>query len=274
MKRILFLTLACSAALFAYSDADLDGVADSVDQCPNTPITDIVDKNGCSIKSVIAEHHFDIIAGIAYSQFNYRYNDDSDTFTTTLQADWYYGNYSAQLSTSYYNTDSDSYSDSGMNDTTLTGYYTFKNVVPKLNVQVGAGIIFPTYDSAYGNNNTDYAASVFGNYTLGETSLFGGYTFTYIGDDDVTLADGSKIEYQNTNAFNVGAGYHFTPKLYASLSYFHSDSIYKSVDAIENISLYGFYSVDTHWFVTGSYAYGLNDATSDNYFALRVGYYF
>lgn len=32
-------------------DADLDGVPDNKDECPNTPITDIVDERGCTIKS-------------------------------------------------------------------------------------------------------------------------------------------------------------------------------------------------------------------------------
>jgi hypothetical protein len=278
MKKILFSLFACSLALFAYTDADLDGVDDSVDLCPNTPITDIVDKNGCSVKSVITEHHFDIIMGLAYSQYNYRLNDDSDTITTSLQADWYYGNYSAQLFTSYYSTDGDGYDRDGMNDTTLAGYYTFKNVVPRLNLQVGAGVVFPTYDADYDNNNADFVASLNANYAMDEVNLFAGYSFTYVGDDDVryTGTDGNTYEilYQNTNAFNAGAGYHFSPRLYASASYFYSDSIYEDVDAIENITLYGFYTIDAHWFLTGNYAYGLSDTTSDHYVALRVGYYF
>ena len=280
MKRIALLLLAGTLSLFAYTDADLDGVDDSVDRCPNTPITDIVDANGCSIKSVIVENHFDLILGLAYNQYNYRLNSDTDTLTTSAQVDWYRGDFSMQLVTSYYNTDGDDYDRSGMNDTTLAAYYSFRNVgsVPRLNLQVGVGVIFPTYDAEYGNNNADYTGTLYLTYNIDKTTLFGGYGYTIVGDDDVEYvgSDGKtyEIRYQNVNSFNAGAGYHFNDRFYASLSYFYADSIYEDVDAIENLSAYGFYSIDAHWFVTGNYAYGLSDTTSDNAFTLRVGYYF
>ncbi len=279
-KRITTLLLVGAVALFGYSDTDMDGVDDHIDQCPNTPLTDIVDAKGCSIRSVIVENHFDIVAGLAYSQYNYRLNTESDTWTTSLQLDWYRNDFTLQLSTSYYKTDADNFDDKGMNDTSLTAYYRFDQLAwaPRLTIQVGAGLVFPTYDTEFGNNKTDYLGALSLNYDIQNVSIFGGYTYTYVGDDDVTYTgtDGNlyDIRYQNTNAFNVGAGYHVSPKLYASLSYYRADSIYEGVDDIENISLYGFYSIDTHWFTTASYAYGLSDQTSDNYFSLRIGYYF
>ncbi|WP_353661935.1 DUF3187 domain-containing protein [Hydrogenimonas sp. SS33] len=280
MKRILLLSFAATLTLFAYSDMDMDGVDDSVDKCPNTPITDIVDANGCSIKSVITENHFDLILGLAYSQYNYRLNDESDTWTTTAQVDYYRNDFSMQLSTSWYRTDSGDYDDSGMNDTTLAAYYRFNQMAwaPNLTVQLGAGVIFPTYNAQFDNNNADYMGVVNLNYDIDKTTLFGSYSYTYIGDDDVSYTDAAgnpqRIEYQNVNAYSLGAGYHFTPTFYASASYYRSDSIYKSVEDIESLSLYGFYSIDAHWFLTGSYAYGLSDSTSDHYAALRLGYYF
>ena len=277
MKKSVLTLLISGICLFAYTDMDLDGVDDSIDKCPNTPITDLVDASGCSVKSLVSHHHFDLVMGLAYSQYNYRLNDETDTWTTTAQIDYYYDNISLQLLTSYYSTDSDDYDDSGMNDTTLAAYYQY-NIAPDLSLQAGFGFIFPTYDAEYNNNNTDYIGSLNLNYRTGDYSLFGGYSFIYIGDDDVTYvgSDGYTyaIDYQNVNAFNLGAGYYFSSKLYTSLSYYYSDSIYEDVDAIENITLYGFYSIDKNWFMTGSYAYGLSDTTSDNYFALRVGYYF
>ena len=280
MKRTVFLLLAGALSLFGYTDADLDGVDDSVDRCPNTPITDIVDANGCSIKSVIVEDHFDLILGLAYNQYNYRLNSETDTLTTSAQIDWYRGDFSMQLVTSYYDTSGDDYDRSGMNDTTLAAYYSYRNVasVPRLNLQAGVGVIFPTYDTEYGNNNTDFTGTLYLTYGIDQMSIFGGYGYTVIGDDDVSYVgeDGNtyEIRYRNVNSFNAGTGYHFSDRFYASLSYFYADSIYEDVDAIENLSAYGFYSIDAHWFVTGSYAYGLNDTTSDHSLALWVGYYF
>jgi hypothetical protein len=69
-------------------------------------------------------------------------------------------------------------------------------------------------------------------------------------------------------------GYNVTPKLYASLSYSRSDSIYRGVEAIESATLYGFYGIDESLFVTVSYAAGLSDSASDNAVAIRIGRYF
>ncbi|NPA28863.1 MAG: DUF3187 domain-containing protein [Epsilonproteobacteria bacterium] len=274
LKKAIWLLMVVGVGAMAFTDMDLDGVDDKVDQCPNTPFTDIVDEKGCPIETVAAVSHYDLIVGLAYSQYDYRLDDDTDTLTTSVQADYYRGNLSVQLATSFYKTDGGDYDESGMNDTSLAAYYAFKNVwKPGLTLQVGGGLIFPTYDAAYDNNNLDAFVSMHLDYKRGAANVFGGYTFTAVGDDDV-VTDTFAIRYQNTNAFNLGAGYTFSPKIYASVSYFHGDSIYESVDATESLSLYGFYSVDAHWFVTGSYAYGLNDSTSDNYLALRLGYYF
>ena len=278
MKKSLWILMAALLPIFAFNDIDLDGVPDTLDKCPDTPITDLVGPDGCSIKSVMTENHFDIVTGLAYSQYNYRLNSEIDTLTASLQADWFHGNWAAQIYTSYYNSDSQTDDIDGMNDTTLTGYYTFCNVTPRLDVQVGAGVILPTYDAQLGNNNTDYLGTLNLNYSWENANLFGGYTFTYIGDDDVSYTDMNgntqTIRYQNTNAFSLGAGYSWTTKIYTSLSYYQSDSIYQDVEDIKNVTLYGYYAIDAHWFITGSYACGLSDATGDHYYSLRLGYYF
>ncbi len=271
MKTVIMLLLG-SMMLFAYTDMDLDGVDDAVDKCPNTPITDLVDVNGCSIKSVIVEQHYDIILGASYSNMSYSAGEQTDTYTGSVQLDYYRGSFSVQLLTSWFDSDSDSYSDSGTNDTTLAAYYRFKPT-SSLTLNLGAGIVFPTYDSDLSNNNTDFTASANISYSLKNANLFAGYNYTVVGDDDIHEANRT-ILYQNTNSFSVGAGYYFTPKIYGSLSYYRSDSIYKSIEDIESLSAYAFYSIDTHWFATASYAYGLSDSASDNYVALRVGYYF
>ncbi|WP_300366077.1 DUF3187 domain-containing protein [Hydrogenimonas sp.] len=277
MIKFVTALLSSCMILFAYTDMDLDGVDDAIDKCPNTPITDLVDATGCSVRSLVSDQHFDIVMGVAYSQYNYRLNDKTDTWTTTAQIDYYNNNISLQLLTSYYSSESDDYDDSGMNDTTLAAYYQY-NLTPDITLQAGAGIVFPTYDAEYNNNDADYIGSLNLSYQTDDYTLFGGYSFTYIGDDDVTYtgSDGNTytIEYQHVNAFNIGVGSYVSSKLYASLSYYYSDSIYDGVDAIENITCYGFYSIDDNWFATGSYAYGLSDTTSDNYFAVRIGYYF
>lgn len=275
MKKIVLFTMlgVLSSSLFAYSDADMDGVADGVDRCPNTPLTDLVDINGCTKKVLSSQsdkHHFDIIAGVNYAGSNFSNLNQSDTFSSSLQVDYYYENFSLQASTSYYKTDSDGYSDSGMNDSFVGGSYNIKPV-QNLLIRVGAGIILPTYDTSLNNNKTDYSGSVNVSYQVGKINIFGGYIYTMINDDDVV---DENIIYQNTNAISVGTGYYLTNKLYMSVAYNSADSIYKGYEDVQTASLYGYRSIDKNWFMTFFYAYGLSDTASDNAASIKLGYYF
>ncbi len=282
----LFLALSLlTLSLFAYSDYDMDGVEDSIDRCPNTSFTELVDMHGCTIKNLEGDHHFDIIGGVSFSQFNENTlnalnPEESTTINTTLQVDYYYKNLSIQASTSYFNAQSQSYSNSGQNDSFLGATYQL-NPTGSLFVRLGGGLILPTYDTGYGNNNLDYTASANVSYLLNNITLFGGYSYTLVNDDDISYIDTTvtpnetvNISYQNTNAFNAGVGFYPTGRLYTSLSYNSSDSIYRNNEAIENVSAYLFYTMNKHWFTTVTYAYGLSDSASDNYLAIRLGYYF
>jgi len=267
--RILFLSLLFLSSLYAYNDADFDGVDDSIDVCPNTPILAIVDIDGCSFLARASEHHFDIVIGESYSQLDYVTNELTDTLTTSLQVDYFYNNFSFQASGSYYRSSSDTTNNSGLNDSVLAGYYLFR-LNENLNIRLGAGVILPTYDTDLNNNNTDYLASINANYTVDKISYFAGYNYTMINDDDIA----NVVTYQDSSAYSIGAGYHVSDKYYLSTSYYQADSVYENLDDIKNISIYNFYSIDTHWFTTFSYAYGLSDTTSDHFASIRLGYYF
>ncbi len=271
MKKMFILIMLgmFSVSLFAYSDSDMDGVDDSRDKCPNTPLTDLVDINGCTKKSLVSPHHFDIIIGANYAGSNYASLNQTDTYSSSLQVDYYYKNFSLQASTSYYKTDGDGYSETGMNDSFVGASYQFKPT-KELSLRIGAGALLPTYDTSLNNNNTDYTASLNVSYTLGKVNLFGGYIYTMINDDDIA----GTVAYQNTNAFSGGLGYYVTNKLYLSGAYNTSDSIYTGVEKIRTVSAYGYYSISQHWFSTFSYAYGLSDSASDNAASIKLGYYF
>ena len=282
MQRLLFTLSLLTLPLFAYIDFDMDGVDDAVDRCPNTPLTELVDIYGCTTKNLEGDHHFDIIAGVSLSQFNENTlsaldPNDTDTLTTTLQVDYYYKNFSFQASTSYFDSQSRNDSDSGQNDSFIGAYYQLYPA-SSLSLQLGGGLLLPTYDTGYDNNNLDYTASASLSYLVQNTNLFGGYSYTLINDDDFSYLDSDKktvtVRYRNTNAFNAGIGFYPTEKLYTSIAYTRSDSIYQNVEAIETASAYLFYTIDKHWFATLNYAYGLSDSASDHYGAFRLGYYF
>lgn len=270
MTKILLVLLTISLSVFAYSDYDMDGVDDKTDQCPNTPFSDLVNTKGCSIKSLESPHHFDIIFGINYSQTSYQTLEDADTLSQSLQIDYYYKDFSLQASSSYYNSQSATYNNSGTNDSFLGAYYKL-NPSNKLTLRLGAGAIIPTYKSDLNNNNTDFTASANLSYMLKNANLFGGYSYTVINDDDIPA---QSVAYQNTNSYNFGLGFYPSSKVYISGAYNSSDSIYKDVDMINTVSINVFYNIDANWFTTVNYAYGLSNTASDNYASLRVGYYF
>jgi hypothetical protein len=271
---------AFSTMLMAYTDNDMDGVDDAVDKCPNTPLMDLVDINGCTKKVLIpkvTKQHFDIIIGASYSGSNFSSLNQTDTYATTLQADYYYGNFSLQGSTSYYKTDASDYSENGMNDSFLGAAYNIKPLKDLL-VRIGVGAVLATYKTDLNNNKTDYTGSLNLSYTVGKVNLFGGYIYTMINDDDVILTDANgdpyTYSYQNTNAVSLGAGYYFTNTFYMSASYNTADSIYKDVEDIRSASLYAYKTLNKNWFVTLFYAYGLSDSASDHAASVKLGYYF
>jgi len=279
IKYILFsiFVVFYSTSLFAYSDFDMDGVEDKDDRCPNTPFMELVDINGCTTEYLISPHHFDLIVGVDYADSDYLTLNKTNTISSTLQIDYYYNNFSLQLSSAYYSTDGDNYSDSGIYDTFIGGAYQF-SLVNSLLLRVGIGAILPTYKSIYDNNNIDYTASLNLSYNIDKINLFGGYSYTIIGDDDLYLVDENnnsvEVIYNNTSAFSIGAGYYMNNKVYISGSYNCSNSIYDGVEDIKTASLYGYYSFSENWFSTLSYAYGISDSASQNYVSLKVGYYY
>ncbi len=274
--NILLLGLFASS-LFAYVDSDMDGVEDSIDRCPNTAFTDLVDINGCTQKSLVSPHHYDIIFGASYSASDYLTLNATDSLAGNVQVDYYYKNFSLQASTSYFTTEGNGFSDSGLYDSFVGGAYQFRPM-RNLSLRLGAGALLPTYKSTLDNNNMDYTANINLSYNLGNVNLFGGYSYTIINDDDVNVvaADGNvtTILYQNTQGYSVGAGVYATQKLYISGAYNSVDSIYTNIEDITTASLYGYYSIDSHWFSTLSYAYGLSTSASDHYASIRLGYFF
>lgn len=269
MKKILLFTLLLSGCLLAM-DSDIDGVDDAQDRCPNTPFTDLVDKFGCSTQSILTDSHYDIIMGGGYSQMNYATQERSDTMTETFQADYYNGNIWAQIVGSYFHSSSSGYNQSGLNDT-LIALYAKSPSYSGLILQVGAGVLLPTYRSSYGNEASDFLGSISFRYNINERlNFFGGYSYTLVNDKNVP----NVAFYQNTQAFYAGAGYALSDKVLVTTSYSESQSIYVGIVPIQTVSAGLFYQWSLHWFSMLDYRYGLSDSTSKYDTSLRVGYYF
>ena len=261
MYRLIKLFLILSIYLLAYSDMDMDGVDDRVDKCPNTPLTELVDLSGCTIKRLVSPHHFDISVGAKYIK-----GKDTDIDTTSIQLDYYYKNLSLSLYGSYFNREVYNKRESGADNTYLNGYYKIKATTDGLSFKIGGGVSFPTYDS--NNNKLDYTLSSYMNYRYNSFSILSGVGYTIIGDDDT-----NRTTYKNSLFYNIGLGYYFNNIFYSSLTYNSLSSIYDNLDNIKNISLYNYYKIDRDWFLNLTYTKGLNSASMKRSIGVRIGYY-
>ncbi len=273
MLRILICFLLGTGVLLCYYDSDFDGVSDEKDECPNTPITNLIDRYGCSIVKImdndpVESSHYDVIVGYIYDSADYGTSKNVVTLTNTLQVDMFMESWGAELFTSYFVSDSNQTDSSGMNDTKLSFYYGY-SALEEYNIflRLRFGAIFPTKHNSY--NKMDYLTSVSANFVINDYSFFGGYTYTFIGDNNIEF-----YEFQNTQAVNIGLGYYLKANIYASLAYLYADSVIKMKEKVKSLSLYFFYRINNNWFTTLSYSQGLSDSTSDMASNLRVGYYF
>ena len=254
MKKLLLFLLLLSSFLFAYVDSDMDGVEDKDDLCPNTLMLDLVNLQGCTIKSLLSPHHFSLMAG-----FNYAKDNNTSYNFSSMEFSYSYKKLSLQLSTSYYTLETDAKSSEGLNDTNLNLLY---RLMPLNNftLSLGGGIAFPTYDSS--SNKTDYSLFMYGNYTLDKWALLGGVGYRFIGDSNAS----------NTLFYNLSAGYNWSTNVYSSLGYYFSKSIYEEVDGFESLSWYNYYRINKNWFGTLTLTQGLNSQSLDNSMGVKLGY--
>ncbi len=225
----------------------------------------------------------DVVIGANYSDINYNTMEKSDTLTTTFQADFYRGIMSAQILTSYFRSDDTNMDDRGWGDTQV-GLYFRTHPSSSLTLQPGFGVILPTYNTGYNNEAIDIFGSLYAQYDFdGHYYAFGGFSYTVVNDKNVQnitqyhhssfiLKD--SIQYQNTSSFTAGTAYRTNNNGYINIDYTQTQNIYTGVESFKTLSLNGMVPLDSHWFILGNYRHGLSDTTSDNEFALRLGYNF
>jgi len=179
VRRVLLLLILIVFNLYGYTDTDLDGVDDSIDKCPNTPFTDLVDKNGCSIKSLVKNKKSKKVKEVeeiakqpttvkssknkkvikqpvptdiqnttkeeknSHFDISLGVSKFGSTTNETLSADWYHGDFSLSLFTAFDH--SRSYNGSRFNDSRIWGYYNYR-YNDSLLLKFGGGLIFPQID--------------------------------------------------------------------------------------------------------------------------------
>lgn len=235
-------------ASFAFQDSDLDGVEDSVDRCPNTPILALVDRFGCPIEER-GKIYLRVGGGLVTDRGR------SDLYSL-LSIAYSYRKVYASFTTRYY------LSGPGLGDSSLfLGYSDF--LTEKLYVLPGVRLKLPTGSPGYSDGSVDLTPSVTLDYLLDGFDVFAFAGYTLRGSRNL----------RNTLSFSIGGGYDFTRKLYASLSYDASQSpVRGGWDSY--LSLFVLYDVNRRVYTTFSSSVGLNPGAADLSLTFRVGFRF
>jgi len=254
MKRLMSLLFA-AVTLYAdpskTHDTDLDGVADAFDRCPNTPFDELVDAEGCSKR----QH----ARGNVTLQIGFNANRD-DMYGNTTLLDMYVeyatSTYDISLSTLSTNTVSASVSDTE-DDLFVTAGYRYRFSHAMIRGFVGYKAVINHTEASDGiilGTNVSY--------TIVDIDLLGYYSYTYHIDDSVK---------QGYHTYSLGAGYAFTPTVYATLSFNYAESPYADTASSRTISGSVYVTWTQHIYTLFGYAYGLDEATYDHTFNIAVG---
>jgi len=232
----------------------MDGVEDKADLCPKTPMTDLVDTTGCTIKDLISLHHFSLELGLTYAK--------SDTYNTTspsLELDYNYKNTTIQFSSSYFDLQSDNLNEQGMDDSYLNLYHDW-SLSNNFSLILGSGLILPTYNSS--DNKIDYMTSLYGKYYFNNWSFSMGSGYIFTNDTNS----------KNRAFYSLNSAYQWSDKLYTSAGYSLSENIYEEEENFKSLFLYTSYNINQNWFTTLSLSKGLNSVSLDKNLGATLGY--
>lgn len=269
MKYSLLTLFLVLSQLHAYSDADWDGVEDKFDRCPQTPLSDLVDLNGCTTLKTEKTLHYSILGGVGYSKVNYASQEKVNTTNMSLEANMYMDRWQLQGSVSRYSSNTENSNKSGMDDSVLNLFYRLP-LSEQLTITPGMGVIFPTYKTGYGNEAADYSAFASIEYQFSSVLYgFGGYVYTWVNDKDTPITT-----YQNNTSLHAGLAYSMKAGQEWNIHYNANDTIYNDSEVVQTIGIRFFSRLSPHWFVDGNYDYGLSNSASDHSWSLRLGYFF
>lgn len=251
---LLFITF----QLYAFEDADIDGVSDKNDLCPDTSFEDTVDENGCPNNS----NYWGKISVSLGADINRDETTltDYNFFTNYSYKEWDIALYSSQQSSLDTNSNKSS---SATGDIYLSMGYTMDT--DNLSTKLSFGSKFSAGDDEVSTGENDYFSSVNLSYILNEkTSLIAqlGYTLT---------GESSNTNYNNVLNYSLGVGYMIDSHLYSSILYQRANSIYQGDEDYQAISLFNSYGFSETVFGMLNYSRGLDSLSYEHTLSLKLG---
>ncbi len=244
---ILFFLL--NTTSYAYSDYDIDGVEDSIDECPNTPFDILVDENGCQ-EGKTYKGEVTLLAGTISS-----IDKNRDTLTNLIfSANYSY--YDLDISISSLNEISNTTSESS-NPLYINSGYKIK-LSNNLQTRAYVGVKTAT-------EKNDYYIGTYFNYNIDKTKdIFVLYSYTLSGDTKTQ-------NYGNYSTLSLGGGKIVFKNWYSSLSYDFSQKNIKNGEDYKAISWSNTVAITTKYFILTNYSYGLNNGASAHTINLQFG---
>lgn len=257
----IMIATQCTATII--KDADLDGVPDTIDECPHTPFLHEVNSQGCTSKVLTLPEdssRTNLTLSLGYGYFtNEDLIDREIQYISKAQLNYYHDTYSYTLKTSYYTY----HGDKGMQDTILKvkKRFSLKN---DTSMKLGVSIKLPSYD--FKGNQTDYTLySSLTHYATFKHSYFTGASYTFIQDKP------QKTALQNSYNIYIGNGYFFNTRLYASISYNFSRSKFTTEHHIHTLSSTLYYKINDKFHTSLSYQREIGDEDLHDGLQLQVG---
>jgi len=251
MLRKLFVTgLAAIGFSFAFKDSDLDGVEDSVDRCPNTPILELVDRYGCPLRR---ERVYLRLGG------GFLRDGRETRFYGLTSVAYALEGFYLSLTLRYY-----TYSrlhGRGWGDSSL--FMGYSRYIGNLYLLPGVRVKIPTGDRPFSTGEFNYTPSVVVDY------LFDGFDlFLY---SSYTIRPEKRL--RNTLTFSGGVGVELAEETYLSVSYDLSESAVR--DGYNRyLSLFVLQGITENIYTTLSYSRGINRRAVDHSATLRLGFRF
>ena len=242
--------------LHAFEDSDIDGVSDDMDLCPDTSFEDTVDEDGCPQNSSYWGK-ISLTGGVNVNM------DDSTTTDYTFMVDYSYKRWDLSLHSSEQSYEVDGNSSHTVGDLYLSLGKSFEwsNFFTKFTI----GSKIATGGSQVSTGENDYFATLNLNYILTpKFVLLSQLGYTLIGENN-------ESSFQNPLGYSIGVGYTVNNRLYTSLLYQRSNSIYTDSDDYHSISLFGSYVLSDNTFATFSYMRGLDNLSYDQVVSFKLG---
>jgi len=230
--------------LNASIDSDLDGVEDSLDLCPNSKITDIVDKNGCATEHLEVDFNSNIDLTLGYTIKEYK--DYSSKFTN-LSFVYSFKEYSFNL---YLTNDSEDDIESSLSYTlnrdSLIYTFTF-------------GLYIPT-----SNDKIDYFTRLNLVYLTNCCNLFLNLEYDFLRDLDT----------KNSYIVSFGVGKNLSSNIYSSINFRYLSAISKDSSNEKYISFTLSYDINSNWYISSGLDIGLNSSSAKRVVNFNIGYSF